>query len=255
MAHTRQGAFLCHTISIRKQHTMSKFLQTRGMLAKLLATENLVVEHDNRAKTASFDTENRVLKLPVLNTENENVYNMFCAHEVGHALQTPQQWKNDVPDDLPFDFVNVVEDVRIEKFIQNKFPGLRVDFSKGYDYLNVSDFFAIQGTDTSKLSLIDRINLHFKLGVRALVPFTEEEMVYVNAVDEVDSWDKVLLVSKMIHDFIGSKSEKNDSPDEPQDSQSESGDSDNTSNDSDKPSDEYDDGDGSEGHEVEDSWC
>ena len=52
---------------------MSKFLQTRGMLAKLLATENLVVEHDNRVKTASFDTENRVLKLPVLNTENENV--------------------------------------------------------------------------------------------------------------------------------------------------------------------------------------
>ena len=87
---------------------MSNFLQTRGMLAKLLATENLVVEHDSNAKTASFDTENRVLKLPVLNTENENVYNMFCAHEVGHALQTPQQWKHDVPDDLPFDFVNVV---------------------------------------------------------------------------------------------------------------------------------------------------
>ena len=122
---------------------MSKFLQTRGMLAKLLATENLVVEHDNTAKTASFDTENRVLKLPVLNTENENVYNMFCAHEVGHALQTPQYWKNDVPDDVPFDFVNVVEDVRIEKFIQNKFPGLRVDFSKGYDFLNVSNFFDI----------------------------------------------------------------------------------------------------------------
>ena len=65
-------------------------------------------------------------------------------------------------------------------------------------------------TDLSKLSLIDRINLHFKLGVRALVPFTEEEMVYVNAVDEADTWDKVLLVSKMIHDFIGSKSEDND---------------------------------------------
>ena len=212
---------------------MSHFLQTRGMLAKLLATENLVVEHDGRAKTASFDTENRVLKLPVLNTENENVYNMFCAHEVGHALQTPQYWKNDIPDDLPSDFVNVVEDVRIEKFIQNKFPGLRVDFSKGYDYLNDSNFFSIRDTDLTKLSLIDRINLHFKLGVRALLPFTEDEQVYVNAVDEADTWDKVLLVSKMIADYIGAKSKDNvDAPDAPE----QSGESEDQSDDSDTES-------------------
>ena len=222
------------------------------MLAKLLATENLIIEHDGAAKTASFDTENRVLKLPVLNTENENVYNMFCAHEVGHALQTPHYWKNDVPDDLPTDFVNVVEDVRIEKYIQNKFPGLRVDFSKGYDYLNVSNFFKIQDTDISKLSLIDRINLHFKLGVRALVPFTDEELVYVNAVDEADTWDKVLLASKMIHEYIGSKSDKTDSPDEPESPQSEPGDSEEQSNDSDTESDNTD-GDGDQGDDVSES--
>ena len=186
---------------------MSTFLQTRGLLAKLLATENLVVEHDHNAKTASFDTENRLLKLPVLNTDNENVYNMFCAHEVGHALQTPMYWKNDVPDNIPFDFINVVEDVRIEKYIQNKFPGLRGDFTKGYDYLNAEDFFALRDTDTSKLSLIDRINLHFKLGVRALVPFTDEEMVYVKAVDEADTWDKVLLVSTMLSDYTNTNNE------------------------------------------------
>ena len=204
------------------------------MLAKLLATENLVVEHDGSAKTASFDTENRVLKLPLLKTENENVYNMFCAHEVGHALQTPQYWKNDIPDDVPSDFINVVEDVRIEKFIQNKFPGLRVDFSKGYDYLNESNFFSIKDTDLSKLSLIDRINIHFKLGVRAFVPFTEDEQVYVNAVDEADTWDKVLLVSKMIAEYIGTKSDDNaDAPDAPE----QSGESENQSNDSDTESD------------------
>ena len=69
--------------------------------------------------------------------------------------------------------------MRIEKFIQNKFPGLRVDFSKGYDYLNESNFFAIQGVDVSKMSLIDRINLHFKLGVRALVLVALEVLVVV----------------------------------------------------------------------------
>ncbi len=197
------------------------FLETRGTLARLLATENLVVEHDNEAKTASFDTDNRVLKLPVLKTESEFVYNMFVGHEVGHALQTPPQWRDDIPDGVPFDFVNVVEDVRIEKYIQNKFPGLRRDFTKSYDELNDADFFAIHDTDISKLSLIDRINLHFKLGARALVPFSDDEMVYVRAVDECETWQQVLLVSKMIHDYIG-----NLTPDSPIDdlNEGESGD-------------------------------
>ena len=187
---------------------MSNFLETKGMLAKLLATENLVVQHDSTAKTASFDTENRVLKLPVLKTPNENVYNLFVSHEVGHALQTPSNWKLDIDEDIPFDFVNVVEDVRIERFIQNKFPGLRVDFSRGYDELNQQNFFDIDGKDLSKFALIDRINLYFKLGARALVPFNDEEMVYVKAVDEADTWQKVLLVSKMLQEYVNAK--KND---------------------------------------------
>ena len=205
---------------IHQHKEVMSFLETRGTLARLLATENLIVEHDIQVHTASFDTDNRVLKLPVLKTESEFVYNMFVGHEVGHALQTPPQWKDDIPDGVPFDFVNVVEDVRIEKYIQNKFPGLRRDFTKSYDELNDDDFFAIRDTDISKLSLIDRINLHFKLGARALVPFTDDELVYVRAVDECETWQQVLLVSKMIHDYIG-----NLTPDSPLDdfSDAESG--------------------------------
>ena len=190
------------------------FLETRGMLAKLLATENIVVEHDSSARTAAFDTLNRVLKLPVFKTENENVYNMLVGHEVGHALETPTNWRDDLPENVPADFINVIEDVRIEKFIQSKFPGLRVDFTKGYDELNEQDFFAIRGKDISKFSLIDRINLHFKLGVRALIPFTEEELVYVNAIDECDTWQKVLLAAKMLSDYVNQKSTSTELNDE-----------------------------------------
>ena len=189
---------------------MSNFLQTRGMLAKLLATENLIVEHDSTARTAAFDTENRVLKLPVLKTENENVYNMLCAHECAHALETPQRWREDIPAGVSPDFVNVIEDVRIERFIQDKFPGLRSDFSKGYDALNKEDFFQILDKDLSKFSLIDRINLHFKLGSRALVPFTEEELTYVQAVDGADTWQKVLLASLLITDYVNDKAKTED---------------------------------------------
>ena len=91
-----------------------------------------------------------MLTLPVLKTDNENVYNMFVGHEVGHAFLTPVEWKNDVPDYVPFDFVNVIEDICIEKFIQSKFPGLRRDFTKGYQELNDKDFFKLENTDISK---------------------------------------------------------------------------------------------------------
>lgn len=183
------------------------FLTTRGMLAKLLATENLVVQHDPSASTAAFNTDTRVLKLPVLKTESEHIYNLFIAHEASHALHTPTDWADHVPSDVPFDFVNVVEDIRIEKLIQETYPGLRVDFSKGYDELDQDNFFGIADKDLSKMSFIDRLNLNAKLGSRALIPFSPEEQTYVKAADDADTFDKVLLVAKMIAAFVKSKKE------------------------------------------------
>ena len=189
---------------------MSNFLETRGALARLLATENLIVQHNHQATTASFNVKDRVLTLPILKTESEFVYNMMTGHEVGHALYTPEDWHDRVPENVPFDFVNVIEDVRIEKNIQAKFPGLRRDFTKGYDELNNDDFFGIADKDLSKLSFIDRINIHFKLGARAFVPFSDEEMPYVKAVDEADTFDKVCLVSAMLRDYLDAKRKEED---------------------------------------------
>ena len=122
---------------------------------------------------------------------------MKAAHEVGHALQTPQNWTEKVIKGTPFDFVNVIEDVRIEKFIQDKFPGLRRDFSRGYTELNDKDFFDIANRDVNKMSLIDRLNLHFKLGYRAVVEFTDEERMWVKAIEECDTFDNVCLTAKL----------------------------------------------------------
>ena len=122
-------------------------LEIKGALAKLLATENLIVQHDARANTASFNTATRVLTLPILQIDNGNVYDMFIGHEVGHALYTPTDWRDWVDESVPFDFVNVIEDARIERMIQDKFPGLRRDFSLGYTHLNDRDFFDISDKD------------------------------------------------------------------------------------------------------------
>ena len=204
------------------------YLDIKGSLAKLLATENLHVQHDGTAKTASFNTATRVLTLPILQINNTHVYDMFVGHEVGHALYTPADWIEQAPDEIPFDFINVVEDVRIERLIQDKFPGLRKDFTRGYDHLNDLDFFEINDKDLSEMNVVDRINLHFKLGNRALIPFSDEEMVYVRAVDEADTFDKVLLVCKMLADYMESKRESTETPQDI-DAEGQSGESESTS--------------------------
>lgn len=181
------------------------FLEVKGALAKLLATENLHVQHDGAATTACFNTATRVLTLPILSTESSHVYDMFVGHEVGHALYTPNDWRDLVDESVPFDFINVIEDCRIEKMIQSKFPGLRKDFAHGYTELNDKDFFDIADKDYKELNLIDRINLHFKLGHRALMPFTDEEMVYVNLVDDAKTFDDVCFAAKMIAQHVKAK--------------------------------------------------
>ena len=60
----------------------------KSNLAKLLATENIQVEH-NKVVTAQFDVKNRILTLPIWKKMSNDLYDMLVGHEVGHALFTP----------------------------------------------------------------------------------------------------------------------------------------------------------------------
>jgi len=60
-------------------------LSAQEYLAKLLAKENLSVQHGNYS-TASFDVMNRVLRLPLWEDKGKDVYDLLVGHEVGHAL-------------------------------------------------------------------------------------------------------------------------------------------------------------------------
>tara|TARA_B100000902_G_scaffold235855_1_gene223468 strand:+ start:40 stop:2160 length:2121 start_codon:yes stop_codon:yes gene_type:complete len=173
--------------------------EIKGNLARLLATENLIVEH-RKVPTASFDVDRRVLTLPQWDKASGTVYDMLVGHEVGHALFTPNEDWRDLAD-CPKDFVNVIEDARIEKLMKRKFPGLRKSFAAGYKELNDKDFFSIQGEDTSKFSLIDRINLHFKIGASALIPFSIEEKVFVARTDIAETFEEVLQIAVDVYNF------------------------------------------------------
>ena len=192
--------------------------EIKGNLARLLATENLIVEH-RKTPTASFDVDRRVLTLPMWDKASGTVYDMLVGHEVGHALFTPNEdWT--IVADCPKDFVNVIEDARIEKLMKRKFPGLRKSFAGGYKELNDLDFFSVEGQDISKFSLIDRINLHFKIGASSMIPFSIEEQVFVARTDTAETFDEVLEIAVDVFEF--SKQEKVEDVPPPANQQGES---------------------------------
>ena len=180
--------------------------EIKGNLARLLATENLIVEH-RRTATASFDVDRRVLTLPMWDHASGTVYDMLVGHEVGHALFTPNEdWREKAQ--CPQDFINVIEDARIEKLMKRKFPGLRKSFNNGYQELNSRDFFGVEDEDTSEFSLIDRINLHFKIGASALIPFSIEEKLFVARTDLAETFDEVLEIAKDVFNFSKQQQEE-----------------------------------------------
>ncbi len=136
--------------------------EIKSQLAKLLATEDLVVEH-KKVETACFNVHTRVLTLPMWEKASNTVYDLLVGHEVGHALYTPDEdWLKEYK--IPPQFVNVVEDARIEKLMKRRYPGLAKTFFNGYKELADDDFFQIKEDNLETYNLADRANLWFKIG-------------------------------------------------------------------------------------------
>ena len=171
----------------------------KDILAKLMATENITVLH-KQVPTAYFDVKNRTLVCPMLKDDmSSEMYDLFMGHEVGHALNTPVEgWHQSVSELGPVfkGYLNVIEDVRIEKEIKAKYPGLRRSFYKGYKELNNDNFFGLDGKDISKLNLIDKLNIHFKVGHFSRVDFTDEEKAIVKRCEDLKTFEQVMALAK-----------------------------------------------------------
>jgi len=191
----------------------TKSRETKSLLAKLMAAEDINVEYRNNVSTAAFNTENRTLIMPIFKDVTESTTDLFLGHEVGHALYTPQGAINDVvkKGGSYKSLVNIVEDARIEKMIQAKFPGLSRNFYDGYSELMDRNFFGLNGRDVNDLNLIDRINIHFKIGTRAGVEFTDEEQVFVDRIAKLRNFDETITVADELLEYCEDKQEETES--------------------------------------------
>ena len=177
--------------------SMSVNHEVKGNLARVLATEDLVVEHKN-VSTASFNVDTRVLILPMWEKASSVVYDMLVGHEVGHALYTPNE---DLPNHIPHQFVNVVEDARIEKLMKRRYAGLNKCFYGGYQELHDEDFFQIKDEDISTFNLADRVNLFFKVGNYLNISFTEKETEIVKMIASCETFADVIIAAEELYKY------------------------------------------------------
>jgi hypothetical protein len=180
--------------------------QKKSILARLLSNENIDIRHGNY-DTAAFDVVNRVLFLPVWDNVSEDLYDLMTGHEVGHALYTPADgWHESTRKfDFPRAFVNIIEDIRIEKLIQTRYPGLRRSFITGYKELSEKDFFGLSTRSIDTLSFMDRLNIKAKLRTLIDVDFTDEEQYYFDLAYTPETFDEVLLVCQEIYEWLNTK--------------------------------------------------
>ena len=175
--------------------------EVKGQLAKLLATEDLIIEN-RKVETAMFDVERRVLTLPMWEKASASVYDLLVGHEVGHALYTPaDNWKKDHPD-LPMSYVNILEDVRIEKLMKRKYAGIVKTFFNGYKELSSQDFFELEENDVEEMGLPDRLNLNAKIGNFVDVPFSDNENYFINKANKTETFQEVLDLSIELFDYM-----------------------------------------------------
>lgn len=191
-------------------------LDSKAILARLMATENLIVEHMPDAETAYFEPAARRLVLPVWKNMDNNVYDMLVGHEVGHALYTPV---GDQPvadacariDSNPdhkgraMQYLNIVEDARIERLMKRKYPGLIHNFRRGYLHLYENNAFGLKGSmqHADTLPTIDRLNIKAKFGIHAdvLVSLDTVEQMFFDEMMRTETFEQVVDLSKRIYDY------------------------------------------------------
>ena len=202
-------------------------MKNKSTIAKLLANEDIHVVSKSM-QTAYFNIKTRELGLPIWKDDiTKDEEELMVCHEIGHALWTSMKLLTKSAElNIRKDFINVLEDARIEKFVKSKYPGSVNLFNKGYAALASRDFFGIGDTDPQEQNLIDRINLYFK-GIPN-IKFTDAESVFVNRTSALQTEEQVISLAADLQQYMQDNPEQSDSPDN-DDSDSDSDDDNNDS--------------------------
>lgn len=193
-------------------------LEHKSALAKLLATENLKVQYSSKYPTAFFDLERRTVHIPLIDGLDEDLLDLFTGHEVGHGHETPSEgWHKAIKENEQYSaafksYLNVVEDIRIERKIRDRYPGLKRPFLRAYKKLVDREFFGPFLQDNiNTMAFIDRLNIHTKVGSNIYVKFDQEEQALVDEALSLETWDDVVAFANKIFNRESDKMKEQES--------------------------------------------
>lgn len=191
---------------------------TFRIYSNLLAQEGIDLKYSAKVATASFDFATRKITLPAFEYLDTTSNQMMTAHEAGHALYSLYTLDQVKSHNRKYgSLFNILEDCYIEKEIKKSFPGLRQIFIDAYTSLFDNEFFGKIPTDVSAadMKLVDRINVHFKLGHMINVEFLPEEKKYISQIYMLSSNEDVINLCKELKEFIKeSRKEEEKTPEE-----------------------------------------
>lgn len=188
-----------------------KDIQKNSIIAKILASENVMLAIQENLPTASFDLNSRIIRIPRYMFDDEEFTTMVIAHEVAHCLLTPRDdWKDwirkikedpnitDEQKKYAKSCLNIIEDVRIDKLIQRKYPGLKKYYQKSTKFIVSTDFFHIKKKNKPlhQLSFLNRVCVYSKCDVYNTVhfygvKFSDLETEYLKKIYAAETFQEV----------------------------------------------------------------
>jgi hypothetical protein len=198
------------------QKLLETFDDSKRGLAKLLARENITVQIVTGAPTASFDPVSRVLTIPNWPGLTLDQTDLLLGHEVGHALFTNTSYiAKVVKKPGLMSYWNVIEDTRIERKMKEGYPGLKRVFYNGYEQFHSKGplfrgttsgiYFddPLTGRETLKrfadMKFIDRINAFYKIGAFVDIPFSADELTWLERINRCSSTEDAMVIAEALY--------------------------------------------------------
>jgi hypothetical protein len=195
----------------------------------------------------------RVMRVPNWQGLTKDQTDVLIGHEMGHALFTDNSIYESLAKDNKrglFTYLNVVEDARIDRKMKRAYPGLQRVYFNGMRQFHANGPIFKGGADfmfdkdgkpypVASMKLIDRINLHYKVGAFVKVPFTADERVWLDRIDRAADTDDALAIARALHRLSKEQSQQSQQPNQ----SGQQGQQPNQSGQQGQPSSEQSDGD------------
>lgn len=184
--------------------SLIKKTQLSAKVSRLIAEENIAIVYSTEVNTASFDSVARQLTYPYsLVLDNEDIHDLMMHHEIGHAKYSKleQKWKEAVANRTSM-YVNIIEDIRIEKMVKKDYPGCVKNFNEGYKKLLEMEFFG-PIDELAMTRFANRLNVYSKIGpiTGSFFKFNEKETDFIKLCNANTSEEGTYILAKLLVDF------------------------------------------------------